>query len=227
MTRREIREQVFILLFQRESFDEQKETYMETKEWTEKDQAYIEEHMAKIMDKLPEIDELISEHSNGWKLDRIGKEELAILRLAIYEAKFDEEIPVGVAVNEAVELAKTYGEDGGAAFVNGISYSNHGVFTCLSTSFSMCPEAPSTIYPTQSISRTFNSIPSSVFIDTASFGTNFGSVVMIVVPDADCGSSSFVRSFLCTSVRFGRIRRSANLLINVDLPVRTGPTTPR
>lgn len=86
MTRREIREQVFILLFQREfygrePFDEQKETYMETKEWTEKDQAYIEEHMAKIMDKLPEIDELISEHSNGWKLDRIGKEELAILRL--------------------------------------------------------------------------------------------------------------------------------------------------
>lgn len=78
MTRREIREQVFILLFQREfygrePFDEQKETYMETKEWTEKDQAYIEEHMAKIMDKLPEIDELISEHSNGWKLDRIGK----------------------------------------------------------------------------------------------------------------------------------------------------------
>ena len=56
MTRREIREQVFILLFQREfygrePFDEQKETYMETKEWTEKDQAYIEEHMAKIMDK--------------------------------------------------------------------------------------------------------------------------------------------------------------------------------
>ena len=125
MTRREIREQVFILLFQREfygrePFDEQKETYMETKEWTEKDQAYIEEHMAQIMDKLPEIDELISEHSNGWKLDRIGKEELAILRLAIYEAKFDEEIPVGVAVNEAVELAITYGEDGGAAFVNGI-----------------------------------------------------------------------------------------------------------
>lgn len=111
MTRREIREQVFILLFQREfygrePFDEQKETYMETKEWTEKDQAYIEEHMAKIMDKLPEIDELISEHSNGWKLDRIGKEELAILRLAIYEAKFDEEIPVGVAVNEAVEPGK-------------------------------------------------------------------------------------------------------------------------
>ncbi|MGN1206435.1 MAG: transcription antitermination factor NusB [Eubacterium sp.] len=125
MTRREIREQVFILLFQREfygkeSFDEQKETYMEDKEWTEKDQAYIEEHMVQIVDKLPEIDEWISKYSNGWKIDRIGKEELAILRLAIFEAKYDEEIPVGVAVNEAVELAKMYGADGGAAFVNGI-----------------------------------------------------------------------------------------------------------
>ena len=125
MTRKEIREQVFILLFQREfygeePFEEQKETYMSTKEISEKDLQYIEKHTTDIMDKLPEIDSLISEYSKGWKIDRIGKEELAILRLAIYEAKYDEESPVGVAVNEAVELAKTYGADGGAAFVNGI-----------------------------------------------------------------------------------------------------------
>ena len=125
MTRKEIREQVFILLFQREfygeePFEEQKETYMSTKEISEKDLQYIEKHTTDIMDKLPEIDSLISEYSKGWKIDRIGKEELAILRLAIYEANYDEEIPVGVAVNEAVELAKTYGADGGAAFVNGI-----------------------------------------------------------------------------------------------------------
>lgn len=125
MTRKEIREQVFILLFQREfygeePFEEQKETYMSTKEISEKDLQYIEKHTTDIMDKLPEIDSLISEYSKGWKIDRIGKEELAILRLAIYEAKYDEEIPIGVAVNEAVELAKTYGADGGAAFVNGI-----------------------------------------------------------------------------------------------------------
>ena len=91
MTRREIREQVFILLFQREfygqePFDEQKETYMETAEWKEKDQAYIEDHVAKIVDKLPEIDDRISEHSNGWKINRIGKVEVAILRVAFYEA---------------------------------------------------------------------------------------------------------------------------------------------
>ena len=93
---------------------------MSTKEISEKDLQYIEKHTTDLMDKLPEIDSLISEYSKGWKIDRIGKEELAILRLAIYEAKYDEEIPVGVAVNEAVELAKTYGADGGAAFVNGI-----------------------------------------------------------------------------------------------------------
>ena len=76
MTRREIREQVFILLFQREfygrePFDEQKETYMETKEWTEKDQAYIEEHMAKIMDKLPQnipmVGNLIESEKKNWR----------------------------------------------------------------------------------------------------------------------------------------------------------------
>ena len=65
-------------------------------------------------------DAMISEHSKGWKIDRIGKEELAILRLGVYEAVFDEDIPVGVAINEAVELSKKYGAEGGAAFVNGI-----------------------------------------------------------------------------------------------------------
>ena len=53
-------------------------------------------------------------------MDRIAKAELAILRLAIYEALYDENVPVGVAINEAVELAKAYGNDNGAAFVNGI-----------------------------------------------------------------------------------------------------------
>lgn len=125
MTRREVREQLFILLFQREfyggeSFEEQKETYFLTKEFGEKDRAYISEKLEKIVDKQAEIDSTISEHSIGWKIDRIGKEELAILRLAVYEAVFDDDIPVGVAVNEAVELGKKYGAEGGAAFINGM-----------------------------------------------------------------------------------------------------------
>lgn len=125
MTRREVREQLFILLFQREfyggeSFEEQKEIYFLTKELAEKDRTYISEKLEKIVDKQAEIDSRISDHSIGWKIDRIGKEELAILRLAVYEAVFDDDIPVGVAVNEAVELGKKYGAEGGAAFINGI-----------------------------------------------------------------------------------------------------------
>lgn len=125
MTRREVREQLFILLFQREfyggeSFEEQKEIYFLTKELAEKDRTYISEKLEKIVDKQAEIDSRISDHSIGWKIDRIGKEELAILRLAVYEAVFDDDIPVGVAVNEAVELGKKYGAEGGAAFINGV-----------------------------------------------------------------------------------------------------------
>lgn len=125
MTRREVREQLFILLFQREfyggeSFEEQKETYFLTQELEEKDRIYISEKLEKIAEKQAEIDSMISEHSIGWKIDRIGKEELAILRLAVYEAVFDDDIPVGVAVNEAVELGKKYGAEGGAAFINGM-----------------------------------------------------------------------------------------------------------
>lgn len=124
MTRREVREQLFVLLFQKEfyaeeEFEEQMDSYFETHDLGE-EQEYIKERLAGICERLPEIDQRISSHSRGWKLDRIGKEELAVLRLAVYEVVFDEEIPVGVAINEAVELGKKYGADGGAAFINGM-----------------------------------------------------------------------------------------------------------
>lgn len=125
MTRREVREQLFVLLFQKEfygeeSFEEQREVYFGTHSMEEDDRTYIAGKLEKIGEVQEELDKLISEHSRGWKLDRIGKEELAVLRLAVYEAVYDEDIPVGVAVNEAVELAKKYGAEGGASFVNGI-----------------------------------------------------------------------------------------------------------
>lgn len=123
MTRREIREQLFVLLFQKEfyseeEFEEQLEIYLETHQFDEKE--YIRERLRQTSERQPEIDALISRHSKGWKIDRIGKEELAILRLAVYEAVYDDEIPVGVAVNEAVELGKKYGAEGGASFINGM-----------------------------------------------------------------------------------------------------------
>lgn len=125
MTRREVREQMFILLFQKEfyggeQFEEQKEIYLETNPVSEEDREYMLRRLDEIAGLQTEIDDRIAGHSRGWKLDRIGKEELAILRLAVYEALYDEEIPVGVAVNEAVELGKKYGAEGGASFINGI-----------------------------------------------------------------------------------------------------------
>lgn len=125
MTRHEMRECIFCLLFQNEfysteEFAEQMENFLTEKNLSEKDETEIRVKIDKLAEKLPEIDEKIAGNAKGWKLDRIAKAELAILRLAIYEAQYDEEVPVGVAINEAVELAKAYGEDNGAAFVNGI-----------------------------------------------------------------------------------------------------------
>lgn len=125
MTRRELREQLFVLLFQKEfygeeAFEEQREIYFQTHSMKEEEQTYLTGKLENIGKRQEELDAMISEHSKGWKIDRIGKEELAILRLAVYEAVFDEDIPVGVAINEAVELGKKYGAEGGAAFVNGI-----------------------------------------------------------------------------------------------------------
>ena len=125
MTRHEMRLTIFCLLFQNEfygteAFEEQKENFLQTRSVTEKEYTEITEKVQDLIGHLPQIDEMISAHSKNWKIDRIAKAELAILRLAVYEAKYDESVPVGVAINEAVELAKEYGEDNGAAFVNGV-----------------------------------------------------------------------------------------------------------
>lgn len=73
-----------------------------------------------IVDKLEQIDAWINDKSKGWKTSRMGKVELSIIRLAVYEIKFEEDIPTGVAINEAVELAKKFGTEDAPAFVNGV-----------------------------------------------------------------------------------------------------------
>lgn len=73
-----------------------------------------------IMVKIPELDEMINQVAEGWKTRRMGKVELTILRLALYEMKYDDAIPDKVAINEAVELAKKFGGNDSPAFVNGI-----------------------------------------------------------------------------------------------------------
>ena len=63
---------------------------------------------------------MVNEKAESWTTGRMGKVELTILRLGIYEIKFDEDIPTGVAIDEAVELAKKFGQDGSGAFINGV-----------------------------------------------------------------------------------------------------------
>lgn len=67
-----------------------------------------------------EIDQLINENVTGWKTGRMNKVDLSILRLAVYEMKWDEDVPVKVAINEAVELGKKFSGDDGPAFINGV-----------------------------------------------------------------------------------------------------------
>jgi hypothetical protein len=113
-----------------------------------------------------------------------------------------------------------------AAVSNGISSSDQGVFTILGISSSKYPIALSTKYPTQSTSLVLNFKLLSNVISIASLGTNFGSVVIIVFPPALCGNSSFALSFLYSLSILGITSKSINFFINVDFPVRTGPTTP-
>ena len=129
MKRRELRECIFQLLF-RVEFNGQEEmpkqllmfvdAIKEENEAQEEDEAYISGKYEKIMEKLPEIDAMLEKVSRGWKLSRMGKVELTILRLAVYEMRFDEDIPEKVAINEAVELSKKFGGDDSPAFINGV-----------------------------------------------------------------------------------------------------------
>ena len=125
MTRRALREQVFMMLFRVEFHDteemtEQVDLFDEAVECSEKDKEYILTKFNNILEKIDEIDAAINEVSKGWKTKRMGKVDLTLIRLAVYEMKYEEDIPVKVAINEAVELAKQYGTEESPAFVNGV-----------------------------------------------------------------------------------------------------------
>ncbi|MCL2253548.1 MAG: transcription antitermination factor NusB [Lachnospiraceae bacterium] len=127
MNRREIREQIFKLLFraefnEREEMDEQTALYFDTDDNQDAllDADYIKIKLFKVLEQLPAIDQMLCEKVKGWDIDRMGKVDLTILRLAVYEIIHDVDIPEGVAINEAVELAKKFGQDNSKAFVNGV-----------------------------------------------------------------------------------------------------------
>ena len=122
MTRKQAREEAFILIFEKEfndnSIEDILETAAEARDLVPDD--YINRVFKGVYDSLGKLDSLISESSVGWSITRISKTALCIMRLAIFEMKYIEEIPVSVSINEAVELCKKYATENDASFVNGI-----------------------------------------------------------------------------------------------------------
>lgn len=126
MVRKELREHIFKLVFQTEFYSSKEmpdnlKLYLEQLgDAADTDKAYIENKYKAVEEKISQIDGMIDKKSETWKTKRLSKVDLAILRLAVYEMKWDEDVPVGVAINEAVELAKKFSGEGAPAFVNGV-----------------------------------------------------------------------------------------------------------
>ena len=127
MGRRELREHIFRLLFRiefhkEEEMQEQIALYFDSLEEAPQDPdlEYIRKKYMDVSARVEEIDGKLDEVTEGWSVKRMGKVDLAILRLAVYELLYDEDIPTGVAINEAVELCKKFGGEESPAFVNGV-----------------------------------------------------------------------------------------------------------
>ncbi len=126
MRRSELREHIFRIIFTLEFQDEQEmpaqiQLYFDQLENASgEDLTYIREKAQKIAGEKTEIDALLNQNTKGWKTSRMNKVDLSILRLAVYEMKWDDDVPEKVAIDEAVELAKKYSGDDGPSFVNGV-----------------------------------------------------------------------------------------------------------
>lgn len=121
MNRIKEREQAFFLIFQNQfsaiSDDDGISLYSEN---VEEVGEYAKEVYRGVLEHKDELDEIIASFSNGWKLNRIPKVNISILRLAVYEMKYNNDVPDSIAINEAVELAKKYSGKEDSAFINGI-----------------------------------------------------------------------------------------------------------
>lgn len=124
MGRRASREIAMKLLYQLEIQKDDREAQiqrvLEENSFSEKDREYVIEVIGGVQNNLAYIDKAIEIHSKGWKIGRISKIDLSIMRLSIYEICFRDDIPYNVSVNEAVELAKKYSSEDAGSFVNGI-----------------------------------------------------------------------------------------------------------
>lgn len=126
MLRSQVREEIFKILFRfpfvpKSEMVEQIDFSMEELEGKSEDnKEYIRNKVNGIMEHMDRIDEIISECCEGWNLNRIGKAEIAIMRIAVYEMLFEEDVPNKVAINEAIELSKIYCDEDAKGFVNAV-----------------------------------------------------------------------------------------------------------
>ena len=127
MSRKTAREVTMKLAFARMFDGECEETYQEVLDKsgineapTEEDIIYSQEVLKGIEEHEAEIDALIDEIAIGWRIERMPKVDLSVLRVAIYEMVYRDDIPHGVSINEAVELAKQFGGERSSAYINGM-----------------------------------------------------------------------------------------------------------
>lgn len=124
MSRRQARQVAFQTLFQidlgKGDVEDALEQRLSAENLRPKDMEYVKRAVRGVERQKEALDAQISEISRGWKVHRLGSIDRSILRLAIYEIVFMDDIPVRVAINEAVELAKIYGDSDSSRFVNGL-----------------------------------------------------------------------------------------------------------
>ncbi|MTI70191.1 MAG: transcription antitermination factor NusB [Firmicutes bacterium] len=124
MGRKIEREATMKLLFEMEINDDYTkgriESFLENNEISEDESEYIVDISQKVIENLSLIDSKIEEYASGWKIKRIAKVDLSILRLAICEIFYREDIPIQVSINEAIEVSKKYSSDESRKFINGL-----------------------------------------------------------------------------------------------------------
>ncbi|MGI6778073.1 MAG: transcription antitermination factor NusB [Acetivibrionales bacterium] len=124
MGRRATREIAMKLLYQieirKDNIGEQITSIVEENDFNDKDKEYLIDVVNGVIKNKNQIDERIEKYLKGWKLNRISKVDLAIMRLSIYEQIFRKDIPLSVSINEAVELAKKYSTEDSGSFINGV-----------------------------------------------------------------------------------------------------------
>ena len=125
MNRTLAREVAMKILFARslggeDTWEEVLEQSQARDELSDEDKTFLENEVFGVERHREELDGLIDGYAKGWNLNRLAKVDLTLLRMGLFELLYLPEVPVGAAINEAVELSKRYGEDKSYSFINGI-----------------------------------------------------------------------------------------------------------